>query len=65
MTGLGEAGTIWCVAIIGLLVGAGDIAIALLVFALVLAVNVVLRPVAAWIDRHRAPEKPEDDVLDG
>ncbi len=65
VTGLGEAGTIWCVAIIGLLVGAGDIAIALLVFALVLAVNVVLRPVAAWIDRHRAPEKPEDDVLDG
>jgi putative Mg2+ transporter-C (MgtC) family protein len=65
VTGLGEAGTIWCTAMIGLLVGAGDIAIALLVTALVLAVNVLFRPVAAWIDRHRKQVKPEDDVLDG
>ncbi len=65
VTGLGEAGTIWCVAIIGLLVGAGDIAIAPAVTALVLAVNVLLRPVATWIGRHRARQKPEDDVLDG
>jgi hypothetical protein len=33
--------------------------------ALVLAVNVLLRPVAAWVDSHRARRKPEDDVLDG
>ena len=32
---------------------------------LVLAVNVLLRPVAGWIDRHRSRRKPEDDVLDG
>ncbi|WP_431268261.1 MgtC/SapB family protein [Dankookia sp. P2] len=63
--GLGEAGTIWCVAIIGLLVGTRESAPAFLVTALVLAVNLLLRPVAAWIDRHRAQQKPEDDVLDG
>jgi uncharacterized membrane protein YhiD involved in acid resistance len=38
---------------------------ALVVTVLVLAVNVLLRPVAGWIDRHRARRKPEDDVLDG
>ncbi len=64
-TGLGESGTIWCTAMIGLITGAGDIAIALLVAALVFAVNVLFRRVAAWIDRRRTPEKPEDDVLDG
>lgn len=65
VTGLGEAGTIWCVAMIGLLLGAREWAAGLSVAALVLAVNVLLRPVAAWIDRHRARQKPEDDVLDG
>ncbi len=63
--GLGNAGTIWCVAMIGLLVGAQEFFAALVVVALVLAVNVVLRPVAAWIEQHRARMKPEDDVLDG
>lgn len=65
VSGLGEAGTIWCVAIIGLLMGARQFVAALLVTVLVLAVNVLLRPLAAWIDRHRAQRKPEDDVLDG
>ena len=63
--GLGEAGTIWCVAIIGLLVGTREFVPGLFVTGLVLAANVLLRPVAAWIDRHRAQHKPEDDVLDG
>ncbi len=65
VTGLGEAATIWCVAVIGLLMGAREFAAALLTTVLVLAVNRMLRPVAAWIDRHRAARKPEDDVLDG
>jgi putative Mg2+ transporter-C (MgtC) family protein len=65
VSGLGEAGTIWCVAVMGLLLGAREFASALLVVVLVLAVNVTLRPVAGWIDRHRARRKPEDDVLDG
>ncbi|TCZ66877.1 MgtC/SapB family protein [Roseicella aquatilis] len=65
VSGLGEAGTIWCMAIVGLLLGAREIVVALLVTALVLAVNVLLRPVASWIDRHRALRQPEDDVLDG
>ncbi|NMJ42876.1 hypothetical protein GWK16_16640 [Roseomonas sp. JC162] len=65
VTGLGDAATIWCVAILGLLIGAREFVAALVVAALVLAVNVVLRPVAAWIDAHRARRQPEDDVLDG
>jgi putative Mg2+ transporter-C (MgtC) family protein len=63
--GLGDAATIWCVAMIGLLVGARQFVAALAVTLVVLTANVALRPVAAWIDRHRARQKPEDDVLDG
>lgn len=65
VSGLGDAGTIWCVAMLGLLVGAREFAAALMVIVLILTVNLMLRPVAAWIDRHRARRKPEDDVLDG
>jgi putative Mg2+ transporter-C (MgtC) family protein len=65
VTGLGDAATIWCVAILGVLIGTREFAAALVVTALVLTVNVLLRPVAAWIDTHRARRKPEDDVLDG
>lgn len=65
VTGLGDAATIWCVAMLGVLIGVREFAAALVVTALVLAVNVLLRPVAGWIDRHRARRKPEDDVLDG
>ncbi len=65
VTGLGDAATIWCVAMLGLLIGAREFVAALVVTVLVLAVNVLLRPVAGWIDRHRARRKPEDDVLDG
>ena len=65
VTGLGDAATIWCVAILGLLIGAREFVAAIVVAALILTVNVMLRPVAAWIDAHRARRKPEDDVLDG
>ncbi len=65
VTGLGDAATIWCVAILGLLSGAREFGAALIVAVLVLAVNRMLRPVAAWVDAHRARRKPEDDVLDG
>lgn len=65
VSGLGNAATIWCVAMIGLLTGARLFLAALVVTALVLTVNLMLRPVAAWIDRHRARSQPEDDVLDG
>lgn len=65
VTGLGDAATIWCVAMLGMLIGAREFASASVVTALVLTVNVLLRPVAGWIDRHRALRKPEDDVLDG
>jgi putative Mg2+ transporter-C (MgtC) family protein len=65
VSGLGEAGTIWCIAIVGVLLGAREYVEGLFVAGLILAVNVLLRPVAAWIDGHRAQRKPEDDVLDG
>ena len=52
-------------AMLGLLIGAREFVAAMVVVALVLAVNVVLRPVATWIDQHRARRQPEDDVLDG
>ena len=65
VTGLGEAGTIWCVAVVGLLIGAQEFVTAIFVTSLVLIINFSLRPVATWIDKHRASRKPEDDVLDG
>jgi uncharacterized membrane protein YhiD involved in acid resistance len=65
VTGLGEAGTIWCVAVVGLLIGAQEFVTGVFVTSLVLIVNFTLRPVATWIDKHRAARKPEDDVLDG
>jgi putative Mg2+ transporter-C (MgtC) family protein len=65
VTGLGEAGTIWCVAMIGLLIGAREFVTGFFVTLLVLTVNFMLRPVATWIDHHRAARQPEDDVLDG
>ena len=65
VTGLGDAATIWCVAMLGMLIGAREFTAAVVVTALLLTVNVLLRPVAGWIDRHRSRGKPEDDVLDG
>jgi len=65
VSGLGDAATIWCVAILGLLIGAREFVSAIVVAVLVLTVNVMLRPVASWIDSHRARRQPEDDVLDG
>lgn len=65
VAGLGEAGTIWCVAMIGLLIGAREFVAGFFVTLLVLTINLLLRPVATWIDRHRAGGQPEDDVLDG
>lgn len=65
VTGLGDAATIWCVAMLGVLIGVREFTAAVVVTALVLTVNLVLRPVAGWIDRHRARRQPEDDVLDG
>jgi uncharacterized membrane protein YhiD involved in acid resistance len=50
---------------IGLLIGAREFIAGVFVTLLVLTINFMLRPVAAWIDRHRARQKPEDDVLDG
>ena len=58
--GLSTAATIWCVAAIGLSAGAGEAIGALLLTAMVLAVNVLLRPVAAFVRRRRPKARPED-----
>jgi uncharacterized membrane protein YhiD involved in acid resistance len=63
--GLGNAGTIWCMAMTGLPVGAQEFLAALVILLLVFAVNVVPRPAAARIGQHRARTRPDDDVLDG
>lgn len=58
--GISTAATVWCVAAIGLSAGAGEAVGALMLTALVLAVNIVLRPVARLV-RHRRPQaRPED-----
>lgn len=55
--GLSTAATIWCVAAVGLFAGAGEIIGAVMLTAMVLAVNIVLRPIAGLVRRRRpAPE---------
>lgn len=51
--GLSTAATMWCVAAIGLLAGAAETVGALLLAFMVLAVNILLRPVAAFVRRRR------------
>jgi putative Mg2+ transporter-C (MgtC) family protein len=56
--GLSTAATMWCAAAIGLLAGAAETVGALLLASMVLAVNILLRPVAAFVRRRRpAPGK--------
>lgn len=50
--GLNTAGTIWCSSAIGTLAGSGLLLPALLGAAVVLGINVLLRPVVALIDRQ-------------
>ena len=59
--GLATAATIWCVAAIGLLAGAGEVVGAVLLTVIVLAVNTVLRPVSRLI-RRRRPAAARDEL---
>jgi putative Mg2+ transporter-C (MgtC) family protein len=57
--GLSTAATMWCVAAIGLLAGAAETVGALLLAAMVLAVNILLRPVTDLVRRRRPEPKPD------
>jgi len=59
--GLATAATIWCVAAIGLLAGAGEVVGAVLLTVIVLAVNTLLRPVSRLI-RRRRPAAGRDEL---
>ncbi|MFN7174654.1 MAG: MgtC/SapB family protein [Thermaurantiacus tibetensis] len=58
--GLNTAATLWCSAAVGVLAGAGAWERAAAVAALVIAVNVALRPVLRFIQSQPVPE-PEGD----
>lgn len=57
--GLNTAATIWCSAAVGLLCGIGAMAHAALLAAMVMAVNLVLRPIVALLHRQSAEALPE------
>jgi putative Mg2+ transporter-C (MgtC) family protein len=48
--GLNTAATLWCSAAVGLLAGAGALPLAVLLTAVVMAVNLLLRPLVNWMD---------------
>jgi putative Mg2+ transporter-C (MgtC) family protein len=51
--GMNTAATLWCTAAVGALCGSGFVAYGLAIAGTVLGINVVLRPVAHWINAHR------------
>lgn len=62
--GLTTAATLWSVAGIGMVIGAGRPMFALIATAGVLIVNLVLLPLDHWLAKHRAPptdEKPASE----
>ncbi|MBS7791950.1 MgtC/SapB family protein [Roseococcus sp. SDR] len=58
--GLSTAATMWCVAAIGLLAGAAETVGALILAAMVLAVNILLRPVTDFVRRRRPEPRPDN-----
>jgi putative Mg2+ transporter-C (MgtC) family protein len=59
VSGLNTAATLWCAAAVGVLAGGGFYIAALIATAVVLAANVLLRPLARRIDRRPAEEATE------
>lgn len=57
VTGLSTAATFWAVAGIGSAVGLAEYGLGLALAALVLAVQLLLRPLSDWIDRHAPPRQ--------
>lgn len=52
--GLNTAATLWCSAAVGACAGAGELIDAAFLTALIVTINLTLRPVSRWIDRHSA-----------
>jgi putative Mg2+ transporter-C (MgtC) family protein len=52
--GLNTAATLWCSAAIGACAGAGEMLDAVFVTALLLTINLMLRPLSRWLDRKSA-----------
>jgi putative Mg2+ transporter-C (MgtC) family protein len=52
ITGLNTAATLWCSAAVGACAGAGELLNATFVTALLIGINVVLRPLSRYIDRR-------------
>ena len=52
ITGLNTAATLWCSAAVGACAGAGEMLDAVFVTALLIAINVALRPLSRYIDRR-------------
>ena len=48
--GLNTAATLWCSAAVGMMTGAGALPLAVLLTAVVLVVNLFLRPLVNWLD---------------
>ncbi|RSN24680.1 magnesium transporter [Amycolatopsis sp. WAC 04169] len=61
--GLNTAATLWCSAAVGSLAGAGLYVVALAGTAVIVGVNVLLRPLGRVVDRR--PEHREDDLVSG
>jgi putative Mg2+ transporter-C (MgtC) family protein len=59
--GVSTAATLWCVAAAGAAAGARELLSALTVTLLVLAVNLVLRPLSDWAHRRRRPDPSDPD----
>jgi putative Mg2+ transporter-C (MgtC) family protein len=62
--GLSTAATIWTVAIIGLIVGVGQVTTGFVLFVCVLGVNLLLRPIAVWVARRTPHNRTPDDMMD-
>lgn len=63
--GLSTAATLWCLAAIGATAGAGETIGAVWLTLLVLAVNIVLKPVARLVRRRRPARSEEDSLMEG
>lgn len=61
--GLNTAATLWCSAAIGVLCGAGLQWHAALAAGFVMLVNLLLRPVVAWINRHLPQASAEAEAV--
>jgi putative Mg2+ transporter-C (MgtC) family protein len=61
LRGMSTAATLWCVAAAGASAGAREILSALVITALALVTNVVLRPISVWAHNRRTRSGPDPE----